>query len=445
MSRSLVALLALLAVARLDSPALAQTCLKPGGFGDRIDGDVHTSSESDLFVSQAVAGSRLVLSLRSGPGRAYLAGFDVYYYDEHTGITKVGFFGGEPTPDGTGFESRVAVLPSTGRYGMLVFAGGQGRTGEYVLSSSIKPPARPAVAFVAPGAEADAEASFDALPGTIASIKVRAAKDTPLPATFALVDADGVEVTTSAKVGPTSAALTSAALPKLGRYTLRIDGEGAATATVTVKLKPPRAARRRLDVRDIVAPEPPVVDLGVVNGSTGYAMGIPLIGLADEKGGCEGLRFYLAQRRPQFLVDTGFPSDLASREMDKEYDGDGRLAGYRVEFYYRATGDVEPTWGAAVSGITYDDEDRLTGFSVTARTPEGEGQSAFSLVTRDESGRITSFLETRTYGTVGNPREWSLAVHDMFYLDNVLAVFRVTATGPGVTGQTFRHPHWVLP
>jgi hypothetical protein len=182
----------------------------------------------------------------------------------------------------------------------------------------------------------------------------------------------------------------------------------------------------------------------VASGSAGYATGIPLINLVGEKGGCESLRFHLTQRRPQFLVGKGFPSDLVAREVDQEYDGEGRLAAYRVEFYYRGA-DVEPTWGAVVSGITYDDEDRLTGFSVTALTPEGAGQSVFSQAERDESGRVVSYLETRTYGADGEAREWSLSVRSMFYLDNVLTVFRVTATGPGVAGKTFLHPFWLLP
>ena len=440
-------LLTVLALAFLTGPALAQVIPREGGFGDRIHGDIHVAGEADLFTDRAVEGSRLSVTILPWRKSDYRAG--LFILPEGSDDLGEGVLRGKLArvkKKGAGLAFFPIELPSTGRYRIMVTAGaGEGEeffTGEYLLKTRIRIPRKFRFDREIPEGGGEAEVEFPAVPGSVATIRVKVGPGGALPGVLDILDPDGESILAQAESRQKKSVwiLKRVPLSTFGRYRLWFTSAEAGDWIVKVAVKPPRTKGEKLEKLD---PGPPGPDPVVLSLTAGGEVE-PIVLVADEEGGPNLMPSYPRSGIPGFaFLDPG--SITCSTTEDEEFDALNRPTGFTL----RCSGDLGD-YVARVSGIEREDGgDALVGYRMAAETAAGNGSSVFTDVAMDGEERAASWTERRTYDVSG--RSYLVTVRDILRTGQgharsfAVEVTRLDPVNGDTSLGTFRLPPWALP
>jgi hypothetical protein len=452
----------------LATVALAQDTMLDGGiregtFGDRITGDIHRGGEGDVFVGHAVKGSKFKMSLGPvGRGSNYRAlgpitGNSAQEYYAVVGGTSlldvVRPPGLLPVKKGKGVRFLTTELDVTGEYRIVVLTAvsenGNPYAGDYQLKSKVKPPRRFRLSEPFPVGGGDAEAVFGALPGSTATISVRAGRGTELPELVDLVapsaddprePGESIFVGLEPKIGKKSVSLKGVPLPAFGDYRIRLRSETGGVWKVTVKVKPPRIPGEKLDVRQGTPPDRWPVMLEIIGTEPRVDPRDPENPNSDERfaGGATLFYFTPGTSRPSGIILAPCKSpDVKGVGTDNPPSGFDFLCLDSESFVGEAR---EVTWEKLGNSFY------TKTFLLTVQTPEGPGASVFTDVLRDDpsSFRPTGWKEVRTYGEEGLNGPWTFRVRDIVRKGNTTISFWVDAEGPDGPLGSFPVPAWIL-
>ncbi len=246
-------------------PAAAAPFGVPLGSGDSVTTAISPAGDSDAYVFEAFAGSRLAVSVAPARGSALLPALSLR----------------DPAGNEVDLSPRLAsrrgkltlkklALESTGYWTLLV-SGDSGATGEYVLKLKVKPPRRVSVKGLPLAAGEAHDFSCGAREDTRISVTVKAKKGRGFAVTSVFGPggaeiAGGVEAFT---VGKGRAKAVLYASRGFGDYGFRVENGGEdAVLSVVMKLRHPRAAggRRKLVLDPL---EPSVDSLDPPGGAAG--------------------------------------------------------------------------------------------------------------------------------------------------------------------------------
>jgi len=419
--------------------AQAQDQWKQGRFGDKLTGDIHRIDESDIFVDEIVTGSRMKVQLTPAMKSNYRPLIGIYAPGEDFESLPVLVKVDPDKPPKPGkpvlrLKTLWTPLATTGKYRIRVLAQSADDltfSGDYSLKVKIQVNKQFGGTVPIPeGGEGTAE--FSAHAGSRLNLVIKAGPGTDLPTLTDILDPDGESLLAGAdvKVTKKSILVKKLDLAMFGVYRVKVDGEAFKSFTFKAKIKPPKRKWEKVDVRDIA---PPPLPLLLLNRTSDRE---PFIQVRSQTGGTNRYFFTPGGRTVNEYVDDP-PEGLVLSTQDQLPDTGWPVSYRRVS----STHDFQ----AFISEITRDTENRVTSFRTTATTPDGEGLSVFTEITRNPAGEVSGYEEVRTFGKEGEDPAFTLVVSEIERLAGRGEVrYRVEYSDTEGGSGTFVYPAWQL-
>jgi hypothetical protein len=253
-------------VAALSLSAVADVDITVGN-ADKIKGSIASSETRDLYRITCPAGATLKVKAKGLKGLR--PGVSIERPEPGGGPKK----GATTLVDGP--------LPTSGVH-FVEIAGTSGTSGDYALAISYKIPKKTSTTVTLGGD--DAVVPFAASAGTTLKVKVKQAKGSAaVPRILRIEGPDGYQLDLQPGAKSSIASLGKTVLPNDGDYRVVLDDAadaGGGAAAVTVQLKQPKPAKRKLDLRGraIGAEGGERLAVSDVVDETGGSVGVPFPG-----------------------------------------------------------------------------------------------------------------------------------------------------------------------
>jgi len=420
----------------------AQELWKVGRFGDKVTGDIHRTDESDIFVDEVVAGSRMKILLKPAKKSNYRALIGIYAPGEDFSVLPLLIKVNPdkpPRPDKPVLQVKTLWMPmtETGKFRVRVLAQSEDDlafSGDYSLRVKIKVnKVYDGTVPIPEGGEGIAE--FSAHAGSVLNLVVKAGPGTELPTLTDILDPNGKSLLEVAeiKLKKNSIEVKKLPLDTFGVYQVKVSGEAFMSFRFKAKIKPPKWQWLKVDVRDPSAPPLLLLELS----RTGDRE--PFISIRSQKGGTNRYFFTPGSTSVNEYVDEA-PDGITFNTTDII-----RVDGWPVS--YRRTSSTG-TFEALISELLRDPDPlngTLESFRVDAQTPDGDGVSLFSEITRDGAGKVTGYKEVRTFGEEGVDPPFTLVVSGIERLQGAGQVrYRVEYSDTDGESATYVYPPWQL-
>lgn len=365
------------------------------GNGDKITGTISPATEVETFRVRVPAGATISVA-----AKAAKKGPELH-------VVLLDPMGGNPrTADGRSARISRATAAASGTYAVQVSSRNGVAAGDYSLSVTWKSPATFTKTTVLASLQLDT-LDFAADAGAVATITAKPARKSAAQAVLNQLTAPDAGVTAL------SAASARPALALGGDYVLAYGnlGPAAGGVTATVKIKPPKAARRKIALTS------KVIGSGSANGDTAVAaivgagggtVTVPVLAPGDPGAALSGSAVTVppgALGTPSAIfIATAPPLDPSGTDVG---------AGPTVFFGPEGTRfDVNDKTGRATVTVPYD-------AAFDADT------SSLVISTRDAKGKITVVPPPYTFDTVN---------HLVSFATSHFSSFRATSPVPGTPG-----------